>query len=259
VDAVGLKWLDDEVQATLSHAAKALGVELCIFDATYGFIDGDTEASNIIAMGGQLAHIQKVCADLGLDLIIVHHMKKNQRPGKPDLDQATQAGFAEWADTWILLKHVKTPDIGNGECQIGVVAGSRQGYEFVYEVTGDIAVFDVETLSPPQPPTWTVTQVDSEQAENWGNKDKRRSEGDAGILSIVEYQPFELTKSQLAEEAPGGDQQNRAEINRMLKTGVLESRNLPRKEGGRTVNRDLIGLPGHEPPENLIKVGPLKE
>lgn len=54
-------------------------------------------------------------------------------------------------------------------------------------------------------------------AENWGKKDSRRSEGDVGILSVVEYQSFELTKSQLAEEAPGGDQQNREEIDRMLK------------------------------------------
>ena len=116
-----------------------------------------------------------------------------------------------------------------------------------------------DALAPLQPPEWTVSPVSSDQAENWGRKVKGRGEGDAGILSVVEYQSFELTKSQLAEEAPGGDQQNRDEIDRMLRAGILESRNLPRNEGGRTIRRHLIGLPGQEPPENLIKVGPLKD
>ena len=259
VPAQGLKWSDEDLESALRKAVASFRAGQAIFDATYGFIEGDTEASNIFAMGEQLTNIQRICAELDLDLIVVHHLKKNQRAGKPDLDDLAWAGFAEWADSWILLKHVTPPDIANGNYRIGAVAGSRQGYEFTYEIEGHSGPFDIDTLAPLKPPEWTVSLVGSDQAENWGKKDKRRSEGDEGILSIVEYRSFELTKSQLAEEAPGGDQQNRDEIDRMLRAGILESRNLPRREGPRTVNRDLIGLPGHEPPEILIKVGPLKE
>ena len=110
-----------------------------------------------------------------------------------------------------------------------------------------IRVFDVETLSPRQPPTWTVTQVNSEQAENWGKNYKKSRGGHEGILSIVEHHPFELTRSQL-EVAVGGGKNTREAIRQMLKTEVLISRYLPRKEGGGTKKRHLVGLPGHEPP-----------
>lgn len=254
VEAQGIRWSEPDFESGLRDAVKAIDAGVVVFDAAYGFIGGEVEAANVFSMSDELACVQKLCSELEIDLIVVHHLKKNQRRGRPDLDDLAWAGFAEWADSWILLKHTRTPNIATGQYAIGVIAGSRQGFEFAYEIEGDSGPYDLEENSPSHPTLWNVLPVSIEEADKWGKNLRRHSGGDEGIRTLVEHRPFELTVSQLANEAPGGDQQNRKRIDQMLTSGELVARNMKRREGRRSVPRSLVGLPDAEPPEDVINV-----
>jgi len=256
VEAQGSKFGDSDLEAMIRTAVEESGAGLFIFDAAYGFITGDTEASSLFAMGEQLGWLQQICSQLDVDLLVVHHLKKNQRGGKPDLDDVAWAGFPEWSDSWFLLTHASPPDAANGLFRIGLTAGSRQGYEFLYEIHGDTGGFDLETLGPTRPANWRVTTVTPEEAANWGTKRKSKSRGSEGILSLIDASPFQLTESQIAEILPGSDKNHVKNIKRMLDDGTLQKRKLKRQEGTTSRTRELIGRPDQETPELIININP---
>ena len=258
IPAQGGKWRDPDLESLIRTTVEDTDAGLIIFDSLYGFISAEADPGSIFSMADELGHIQNLGAELGADVLAVHHFTKNQRKGRPDLDDLSWAAFAEWSDSWALLKHVAQPDVQAGQYQIGVVAGSRQWGEFTYEIAGDFGPIHPDSIGPIQPPKWTVKSVSSEEADNWGRKEATNASPE-DLLQFVEENHFTLSKTALAEEGPGPEKKNQELLKQWLQSGILETRKLPRREKNAIRRRWLVGIAGREPPEPPTNEGSPKE
>jgi hypothetical protein len=248
IDASGIKLQNEDLGAAIRETAERVGAGVIIYDAWYGFVGGDADASNLYSMSDVFKIVQDVADELDIDPVIVHHLKKNST-GRPDLDDLTFAGVAEWADSWLLITHRSPARPDEGEFCLGVVAGSRQWGELDYEIDGSFGPIDLDAGGYTDPPIWFVTKVSAEQSRNWGGKSSKSAPNpEPGILRLIEDHPYEYTKSQVSNNAPGAERSNRWLLNSLLQEGIVVSAKVRRSESNGVKTRDLLALKGIDPP-----------
>ncbi|MEE8484983.1 MAG: AAA family ATPase [Acidimicrobiia bacterium] len=247
VDASGFKLQNGDLNAVIRETADRVGAGVIIYDAWYGFVGGDADPASLFSMSDVFKIIQDVADELGIDPVIVHHLKKFSK-GRPDLDDLTFAGVAEWADSWLLITHRSPARPDEGEFLLGVVAGSRQWGELDYEIDGSLGPIDLDVGGYTDPPTWFVTKVSAEQSRNWGGKSSRSApNAEPGILKFIGDHPYEYTKSQVADYAPGSQKTNRYLLASLLEEGTVVSAKVKRLEANGIRTRDLLALSGVDP------------
>jgi hypothetical protein len=247
IDASGIKLENGDLNAVIRETAERVGAGVIIYDAWYGFVGGDKKAESIFSMSDVFKIVQGVADELDIDPVIVHHLKKNSK-GRPDLDDLTFAGIAEWADSWLLITHRSTARPEEGEYRLGLVAGSRQWGELNYEVDASFGHVDLDNGVYANPPQWHVTKVDADRAQQWGKGSGSSTVNpEMSLIDFITAHPYEHTKSQVCKLAPGAEKANRDAAERLAKSGLLVVAKISRLEGNRTVLRDLVGPSGADP------------
>jgi hypothetical protein len=247
IDASGFNLENGDLNAVIRETADRVGAGVIIYDAWYGFVGGEKDAASLFSMSDVFKIVQGVADELDIDPVIVHHLKKNSK-GRPDLDDLTFAGVAEWADSWLLITHRSPARPDEGEYRLGLVAGSRQWGEIDYEVDASFGQIDLDNAGYTQPPRWNITEVKAEQSERWGKKSASSvANPEADIVGIVAANPYMFTKSQVAEMAQGAAKRNGPLITQLIKDGTIASVYLRRSEESGIKSRHLLGPPSLDP------------
>ena len=102
--------------------------DVVALDPAYLMIEGE-KAENVMVMGQQLAYITQLCIDYGATLVLAHHFSKTRSDDTriPELNDLSQAGFAEFARQWLLLGRRRFYVPGSGEHELNLVIGGSVG------------------------------------------------------------------------------------------------------------------------------------
>lgn len=83
---------------------------------------------NLAKQGEYLEGVHKLCRELGVLLVLVHHFKKSAGQGSgylpPQLDELSGAGFAEFAGQWLLLSRRSSYEF-DGKHEMWLIHGVR--------------------------------------------------------------------------------------------------------------------------------------
>jgi hypothetical protein len=196
-------------------AATVEGVDpvLVRIDPYYAYHGGDTEAGNLFAQGKLLTRFQTAVA--GRTFLLTHHFNEGGRG--LDLARFTQAGSAQWIDSWVQVVHRETPNPDEGLFWLGLKVGSRQWGERLYEVDVNLGAFNMGAGRHNGEPTWDVRQIDYSAIEEWGRgvrkpAQDRRPE----IAKILRDEPWALTRTQLVKMVGGHAQATRGHIDELI-------------------------------------------
>ncbi|OAN40340.1 hypothetical protein A4X20_14565 [Mycolicibacterium iranicum] len=226
---------DREFTEAVKRHLDELQPKLVILDPLYAYHPSDVEVQNIYQRGPMLANLRTLIGGEAA-LIVGDHFNKTAARGL-DLDNIAQAGMAQWADSWILQKHRAAPDLDTGKFCLEVETGSRRGGGKHLEVDWTLR----RDVSDPDAIMWTG--VDWESRPFNGNGAAGQMDKTAEhILQVVRDNPFELTETKVVETVGGNRQKTREVLQGLKVNGWLVIRNCERKEGGRMVKRDRVGL-----------------
>jgi hypothetical protein len=105
-------------------------IEVLIFDPLYLALPG-ADANNLMVVGGYLRRLSGLCDELGVTLVVVHHIKRNtgrEKGSLPELADISWAGTAEWARQWLLLERRSAYVPGTGEHKLWMTVGGSAGH-----------------------------------------------------------------------------------------------------------------------------------
>lgn len=209
--------------------------KLVILDPLYAYHPSDVEVQNVYARGPMLASLREL---IGGDaaLIVGDHFNKTAKD-RLDLDNIAQAGMAQWADSWILQRHRDAPNLDDDKYWLQVETGTRRGGGKHLEVDWTLD----RDKSDPDVIAWTGVDWECRPMDV-KSPGSRADDTMSAILQVVADHPFELTETGVLEKVGG----NRAKVREVLlglkANGGVVVRNQERKEGKRSVSRDLVGL-----------------
>lgn len=166
---------------------------LVTLDPLYAFHGPATNAANLFEEGALLSALSAPCVDAGAGLLVLSHF--NKTGSGRGLDRITQAGGQEWVDSWVLLSHREAPDVAGGQFRLLLEVGSRQWGGTEWDLDLNVGRFDVELGEFDGDITWELRRH-SEVA-------KRANDLETNVLALVETQPYQLTKEELAKSAGG--------------------------------------------------------
>ncbi len=130
-------------------------IAVLICDPLYFMLPGQ-DAGNLMIVGGYLRTLGALCEELGVTLVVVHHMKKSGFDSKfapPELSQISWSGTPEWARQWLLLGRREPYTAGSGEHLLWMVTGGSAGHSGLHaldirEGIGDARGWEVDVLNP---------------------------------------------------------------------------------------------------------------
>lgn len=116
--------------------------QVVIVDPLYLALDSDGREGSIFAMGKMLLLLSKLCQELGITLLLCHHLKRGngETKGHADLADASWAGCAEFARQWIVLNRRTKYEPGSGTHELWMNVGGSAGMNGLYAVTVDEGV-----------------------------------------------------------------------------------------------------------------------
>lgn len=205
---------------------------LVIVDPYYAFHGRATDASNLFQEGALLTTLSEMTLKWNGTLLVVNHF--NQTGGGRGLQRITQAGGAEWSDSWLLMSHRdkrQTPDAAAGEFELTLDIGSRQWGSRSYDLDVELGTLDPTTGEHDGDLTW---QIDG--AAPVGTDLRAR------IISALQDQPWELSKTQILREVRGNAERKNEAFDELSKDGVLICAKRSRREGERSVLRVVWAL-----------------
>ena len=129
---------DEIIEAVREHR-----LDVMIFDPMYlGLLTENTSANagNVLHMGPILQQVVDTCLPYDCTPILVHHTKKLGLKDKfrpLDLDDLSQAGFAEFARQWILLSRRTGYQDGSGQHELWMRCGGSAGHSALWGVNVD--------------------------------------------------------------------------------------------------------------------------
>ena len=226
---------DTEFTDAVKRHLDMLQPKLVILDPLYAYHPSDVEVQNVYARGPMLANLRTLVGDEAA-LIVGDHFNKTS-PGRLDLANIAQSGMAQWADSWILQKHRDAPNLDENKYWLEVETGTRRGGGKRLEVDWTLE----RDQSDPDVLLWTGVDWDCRAAVA-ASGESRDSKAAQQIMQVLRDRPFELTESAVVTEV-GGKREKAFDVLNQLKANgfvVIESRG--RKEGERTVTRNLVGL-----------------
>lgn len=165
----------DDLRA-LRQLLETTGAQVLTIDPAYLCMSGEG-SENLMKQGRLLRAVSLVAAELGITLIIVHHLKKTLTDpwGLPELSWLSWAGFAEFARWWVLLNRRRPYLPGSGVHHLWAVAGGSAGHSSAWGL--DI---DEGTPNGPAGRYWSVAvvplaqaQIADREATSQGTTDKR--------------------------------------------------------------------------------------
>lgn len=230
----------------VAQTVDAVDPLLVRIDPYYAYHGGDTEATNLFQQGMLLSRFATAVA--GRTFLLTHHF--NESGHGLGLERFTQAGSAQWVDSWVQVVHRETPDPERGVFKLGMKVGSRQWGERLYEVDVALGRFDMDAGHHDGIPTWQVRQVDYSAIERWG-KGARKAAKDLGreIIEALLSNPSTLTRSKLIDHVGGKAEVVRRSIDELVANGHVLS--LPVKftdSVGRAQTHSVLGIAPEAPP-----------
>lgn len=211
----------------LRVSLKKLQIEILIIDPLYLCIDANGSEGSVYAMGAALIGVSQMCQDLGIGLVLVHHLRKTvANPYAPgELSEASWAGIGEFARQWIIINRREKYESGSGVHQLWVSGGGSAGHSFKHGVDVD------EGISPNR--HWNVSVVESEDvreseanrsAEKRQRAAQERLEADLRkLLQVMAKFPDGETKTTLSTHtALSGERINRAIAEALRVNGIEE-------------------------------------
>jgi hypothetical protein len=248
------KFGTDQFAGYLLRAIDALGETpgLVTVDSVYNYHPSSREVqvSNVYDRGPMLSEVSHLVYEwCGADSVLqfVDHFRSTG-DGRLDLDSISQAGMAEFADTWMLIGYHATPDPDAGLFPLRVEIGSRQDWPGAgYQMDWDIGRFDIGLGE------WvgsiSVDVSDCDRAVTVGGKaGASDDEISGGILDCVEANEWQLTKDQIisavAKASKVGDKRVRTAFMELAtaKPPQLVSDKRERSEGSTMKTRELWAL-----------------
>lgn len=179
---------------------------LVIIDPWYVYHQPGSEGQSIYVEGPMLQSVSSVVSAAGSALMIVHHFTK-QASGL-DLANLTQAGFREWADSWLLME--AKPNFEAGLVKVKMRSGTRQAdieHNWSVELHLDKQVGPVEYVGEL---TWRLAD---------GAEDVARE----AILNIIRDHPREMTKTEILAGVPGRKTNSEQAWAQLSDDGIIRS------------------------------------
>ena len=109
-------------------------LEVVCIDPTYLAMPG-ADAGNLFIQGAMLREVNRVCADTGCQLILVHHTRKTGKidPWEPpELEDISWSGFQEWTRQWLLLSRRERYEPGTGVHRLWLSCGGSAGHSALW-------------------------------------------------------------------------------------------------------------------------------
>jgi hypothetical protein len=119
---------DPKHHAAIRYFLKTTGAKVLFLDNAYLCMSGD-DWSNVAKIGGKLLIAKDIAAEFGATLVYTHHTRKTLvDPHKPlDIQDASGAGFGEFAGQWVMLSRRREYVLGSGKHQLHMALGNRIG------------------------------------------------------------------------------------------------------------------------------------
>lgn len=235
----------DEFRDTVRRMLDEVQPGLVVVDSLYNYHPPGIEAANVYERGPMLARLSDLVSGEAA-LVLVDHKSKGaaSRTGSQDLDDLGYAGVSQWADAWALVEHRKgsVADETN-RYGLSMQYGSRLAGERRVDVDWDLGRFDDEKLRHEHDPIRSVTASPTSASRDTPGSPPSRA---ARLLRQVEENEWRYTKEQLCQVTTGSAPALRTEFDLLVNEGRLVVTEKPRQEGGRTVNRPVVGLPHGE-------------
>jgi hypothetical protein len=123
----------------LRRIFKQLRTEVVIVDPLYLALDTDGREGSVFAMGQMLSMLSALCQEMGITLVLLHHLKKGngETKGHAELSDASWSGCAEFARQWIILNRRAKYEPGTGTHELWMNVGGSAGVNGLYSVTVD--------------------------------------------------------------------------------------------------------------------------
>ena len=214
--------------------------DLVLIESFYNFHPAKVNAANLFERGPVIDAYHKLVVSEceGATSMMTDHFRSTNRSKSFDLDSISMAGQAENADSWILRDHREKPNVSEGEFWLKVVFASRQWGDGEWEIDWHLGPFDHDLGHHVGEITWDARPAMAATAESPDSKTAER------ICQVVMDNPFELTETSVLDKV-GGKREKAYEVLQGLKVnGWVVVKNRERKEGARTVKRDLVGPGG---------------
>jgi AAA domain/DnaB-like helicase N terminal domain len=188
-------------------ALEESGAEVLILDPFYRMFDGDGQES-IFKMGAVLGTIDELCQELGVTLILCHHLKTSRlnQFAPAELDDLAYAGCAEYFRQWLLLARREAYEPGSGHHRLWLTIGGSAGHNSLWAV--DI---DEGRADDPGGRHWATTIQRSDEAREAAEERKvdaksaaieRQLEADRiAACRVLAKNPNGLTKTAIGERA----------------------------------------------------------
>lgn len=201
-------------------------IAVLIADPLYFMLPGE-DAGNLMIIGGYLRTLSKLCEEMGVTLVLVHHVRKTGIDNKhdpPELSQISWSGTAEWARQWLLLSRRENYVPGTGEHRLWMVTGGSAGHSGLHaldirEGVGEARAWEVDVLSADE--VRNATEDAKENAQK--AKQKTQIERDKrSILDVVVKLPeHQGTKTEIRERVARNGQAFNAAFAELVNDGVL--------------------------------------
>jgi hypothetical protein len=199
-------------------------------DPLYPFQPITVDSKMLGQVGLMLNEIQALCAEDNATLWITAHM--NQTGTGFDLKRITGAGVSEWADSWCLLKHRETPDVGAGKFRLAVEIGSRQWGGASYDLDFNIGRFDTDNGTHDGPITFKVRPSNTPDEVTDRDLDKRL-QARRGVLTTMRKARTALTRTEIETRTTGAAKTYiRAEIAALIDEGGLIEHGIRKADKG---------------------------
>ena len=230
---------DSKFQRSLQRVLEEVHPRLVILDPYYAYHGGETRASDLHQEGALLNRLSAPCMEYGANLLVVNHMKKSG--SGTTLAGITQAGSAEWSDSWILLSHRESPAVSEGSFKLHLEVASRQWGGTIWDLDIELGSYDGEVGTHSGDMSFCISQTTPSLSKAVGHSAmKERTSG--AIVAVLTKRPWEMTKTQLKDSIGGSRRLFNEEMNQLIADGVVVQELRMRLENGTQKKRELLGL-----------------
>lgn len=236
--------LSPEFRRTLARDLRELNPALVGIDPLYAFHDPGIKSGLLNERAPLLGALSGPCVDAGSTLLLNDHF--NSTGAGFDLDRITGAGLAEWADSWMLLKHREQPDVENGEFRLVLSIGSRQWGGSTWDLDMNIGAFDLDQGLHVGDITWEIRPHAAGAATG--------EDAETAILDVLADMPWAFTKTEVRARLGTGRDRFAAAWDALRAADAIVAERLPHQEGDRHVTRDLWAPAGTTRPTGIEPV-----
>ncbi len=212
--------------ASLTRDLADLTPDLFVLDPMYAYHGAKVNPSNLHEAGALLTSLSSRVLDADASLLVVNHF--NQTGSGHGLQRITQAGGAEWSDSWILLSHREKPDVAAGDFRLLVEVGSRQWGGNSWALDMHLGRFDPEAGQHLGAITWEFAP--------WGDDDGHDIDTRAAAI-LQAASDGDYTMTEILRSVGGHKGSSRHTFDELVTAGELHQVEVQRTEGAKIRTR----------------------